>query len=98
MSNSTPVAPAHTHGAPTESNGVGATASAAAPKKRGPAKRSGKTMLVHVNLPTQLVMNIRALADADDRTITSMVKLLLEQSPDYIEWERESQLPKTVQG
>lgn len=93
MSISTPIAPSREPIAPSESNG-----SESMPKKRGPAKRSGKTMLVHVNLPTQLVMNVRALADADDRTITSMVKLLLEQSPDYIEWEKESQLPHTIQG
>lgn len=53
---------------------------------RSSTTRTSKTMLLHVNLPTSLVMAVRNLADEERRTITSQVALLLEDSPELIEY------------
>lgn len=61
------------------------------PKKRVYASASGEqTMLLHVNLPASLVLAVRSLASEERRTITSQVALLLEESPELIEYQRET--------
>lgn len=49
-------------------------------KQRTGAGTNGSTMLLHVNLPKDLVNAVRNLARSERRTITSQVALLLEQS------------------
>lgn len=66
------------------------TPSAELLKKR--AYGAGKpehTRLLHVNLPASLVNAVRSLANEERRTITSQVALLLEESPELVEYQRE---------
>lgn len=58
--------------------------------KRAYASSSNEpTKLLHVNLPESLVNAVRNLAADERRTITSQVALLLEESPELVEYQRE---------
>lgn len=59
--------------------------------KRAYASSSNEpTKLLHVNLPESLVNAVRNLAADERRTITSQVALLLEESPELVEYQRET--------
>ena len=60
------------------------------PRPRKPSRPPPNTLLLHVNLPRDLVIAVRNLADEERRTITSQVALLLEESEELQEYIKTS--------
>ncbi len=56
------------------------------------AVAAGRSRLLHVNLPTDLVNAIRLMAEQTDRSITTQVRRLLENSPELIEFIEDNEL------
>lgn len=50
------------------------------PTRKRTRKAKQETLLLHVNLPANLVRAVRSLSDEEHRTITAQVTLLLEES------------------